>query len=76
MELSWDKVNKTKLWWGSGMLKFGVGVYWLIYKLMVLILLGNEGLFKYVKLKIDIDLNIDWFGCLYSGLIWIMFVGN
>ena len=62
-ESSWDKANKTKLWWGSGTPKTGAGAYWPIYKPTVPIPPGNEALLKYVQPKIDTDPNTDRPGC-------------
>lgn len=75
-ESSWDKANKSRLWWGSGTPKSGAGAYWPIYKPTVPIPPGNEALLKYVKPKIDTDPNTDRPGCLYSGSTRITFVGN
>lgn len=75
-ESSWNKADKTKLWWGSGTPKSGSGAYWPKYAPTVPIPAGNQALLKYVQPKTDTDPNTDRPGCLYTGSTRITFVGN
>lgn len=73
-ESSWNKADKTELWWGSG--KPSNAGSDPVYAPTISIPQANTQLLKYVLPKVDSDPNTDRPGCLYTGATRITFVGN
>lgn len=71
---SWDKPNKTSLWWGSSA-PSGVG-FKPRYEPTIQLPVANSKLLKYVLPKVDSDPNTDRPGCLYTGATRIRFQGG